>query len=127
MITPRAGMRGRIASFHRQPLPADLPDGCEVEVVQTLGQTVVVRRPGGGEWEVFYFLVDCGQQFKLNGRWYHESDPVVLDYLENHLSELRTKRPLPGLAYAIADLIASEERILRQYGRRAHETALAAY
>lgn len=120
-------MRGQIASFHRQPLPADLPDGCEVEVVQTLGQTVIVRRPDGREWEVFYFLVDCGQQFKLNGRWYHESDPVVLDYLESHLSELRSRRPLPGFAYAVADLIASEERILRQYGRGESEAVLTAY
>ena len=124
MITPRVGMRGRIASFHRQPLPTDLPDGCEVEVVQTLGQTVVVRQPNGREWEVFYFLVDCGQQFRLNERWYHESEPVVLDYLEARLRELRSKKPLPALAPDVADVIENEERILRRYGRRPQRAAL---
>ena len=126
MITPRAGMRGHIASFHRQPLPSDLPDGCEVEVVQTLGQTVVVKRPDGREWEVFYFLVDCGQQYQLNGRWYHESDPVVLNYLEARLRELRSKKPPPALAQHVADLIESEERILRRYGMRPYKVTLAA-
>lgn len=117
MITPRIGMKGRIASFHRQPLPPGLPDGCEVEVVDTRGQTVVVRRPNGQEWEVFYFLVDCGQQFQLHGRWRHESEPVVLDFLESRLHELRSQRPQPAMARDFAELIESEERILKRYGR----------
>jgi hypothetical protein len=55
-------------------------------VLRADGVSLTVRDIQKREWILQHWLVDCGFEFFLHGKWRHESDPAVLCEIERMLN-----------------------------------------
>ena len=112
----KAGMKGWAVAVTGYGLPDGLPHKAPVTAVRQLrGTNVVVRDEGGVEWELPWWLVDCGSEMRdAKGVFRDESDPVLLDFLEARLAEMRD---LVKQQDFYVPLIANTAWILRRNGR----------
>lgn len=63
-------------------LPADLPDGAVVKVLERQnGQTIVVCQ--GRQFAVSTANVESGWEYRFKGVWRDESDPLIVNEMQN--------------------------------------------
>jgi hypothetical protein len=84
-IAPRPGRHGWAHAPAPYQLPDVLADQTPLTVIRTDGISLTVEDAQGREWILQHWLVDCGFEFFLHGRWLHESDTAVLGEIEQIL------------------------------------------
>ncbi|WP_035600525.1 hypothetical protein [Haloferula sp. BvORR071] len=105
-------MKGTVESMGgRYKLPEGMADPCEVVIVAWPpgSQDIEVEDTQDRRWTVAHWLVDCGFEFYVGGRWVAESDPRILKRLEASLN-----RRAAGYS---EEFRRRAEMILKRYGR----------
>jgi len=116
-------MRGWINVVSVYPIPGGLKNFQEITVVRIENtSTLVVRDAKGKDWTVNSIHVGVGEEHEFfeNGRhlWLPESDPRVLDHLEQDLREELARGPHPELRLQFTAGIRKRRHVLRRNGRR---------
>ncbi len=82
-VEKKPGMLGTAESaggWHN--LPEGMPNPCPVKILECgPGIQEILVEGAGRLWMVPHWLVDCGFEFFVAGKWVHESDPRILKRL----------------------------------------------
>jgi hypothetical protein len=113
-----AGMHAWVdypCASHVQPR---LPDDAFVMVIATAERECTVRAKDGAEFTLPHYALCSGYEFEgRSGNFVPESDPRVLDWLEQRLVTLTTTPWQEGVESVRLEVIANTQKILTRNGR----------
>jgi hypothetical protein len=90
VVQPQVGMTSFAQETNQYPLPAGLPHGTRLTVVERyLGPDVLVRDDFGREFTIAHWQCDCGSIFLVGNEWRAPHDPEFCVWLNRELAKPR--------------------------------------